>query len=119
MTDPKGTSVDSGENTDAKYWNVEAAQLAPLALVMLRSYGTVAPAICGALIAGDSVTTGGWRMQVSSLMTSAGAASVFSQTESTTPLSSRLLASLPMKIGPAPGAILPTACVFATAAPST
>ena len=60
VTDPKGTSVDSGENTDAKYWNVEAAQLAPLLLVMLRSYGTVAPATCGALIAGDSVTTGGW-----------------------------------------------------------
>ena len=120
VTVPKELSVDSGgERLARSTGTLEAAQLGPLALVMLRSNGTVAPATCGPLIAGVSFTTGGWWMHVSSLMTSAGAASVFSQTESTIPLSTRPLASLPMKIGPRARRDLPAARVFATAAPST
>src|SRR4029078_10672761 len=83
VTVPNDMSLESGKNGCTKYWNVEAGQLGPLASVMARSNGTLAPATCGSVIAGVSATTGGWRMQVRSLITAAGAASVFSQTEST------------------------------------
>ena len=70
-------------------------------------------------MAGDSDTIGGLRRQVRPLTASAGAASVFNQISSIIPFSWRPSASLPIRIGPTPGAILPAPVALATSAPST
>src|SRR5439155_1071938 len=84
-----------GWKTLPKNSKVSAGQLALLGLVMARSYGTVAPACSGGDVLGVRVATGVLRMQVSARITSAGAASVFSQTSSMIPFISRPSASTP------------------------
>src|SRR5581483_2024908 len=96
---------------------VRSGQIASLGFVIARSNGTVVPLGAGGGIAGDRLATGA--RQTRPVITAAGAASVFIQTLSTMPWKPRPLASLPTKIGPTPGAMVPVIRPVATAAPLT